>query len=197
MSRYRKLFILLMFPLLLFFVSCKKDKQPDAPTSPRVGTSWTYTYKTFNASGTLSTTSSIRYRAISEETLAGEKWLKLVDSVNNPVFLLRVRANGLNQYANNAAQLLCKDPASVNDAYTSYNEGSDEDFTVTHVNLQLDLPYFNAIVTRYTGQRAGQTDDILWYNKNLWLAKMEKYVLNTFTGVRHIDKRWELTEIRY
>ncbi|MBI5370770.1 MAG: hypothetical protein HZA79_01960 [Sphingobacteriales bacterium] len=197
MNWSRILFALPASFFLLFFASCKKDKQPDVPTSPRVGTSWTYQYKTFSASGTLSSTSSIRYRAVSEETLGGEKWLRIVDSVNNPVFFLKIRANGLSQYANNAAQLLCKDPAAVNDTYTSYNEGSDEDFTVTHINLQLDLPYFNAYVTRYTGQRAGNTDDILWYNKNLWLAKMEKYVLNTFTGVRHIDKRWELTEIQY
>lgn len=197
MNWSRILFVLPASFFLLFFSSCKKDKQPDVPTSPQVGTSWTYQYKTFSASGTLSSTSSIRYRAVSEETLGGEKWLRIVDSVNNPVFFLKIRANGLSQYANNAAQLLCKDPAVVNDTYTSYNEGSDEDFTVTHINLQLDLPYFNAYVTRYTGQRAGNTDDILWYNKNLWLAKMEKYVLNTFTGVRHIDKRWELTEIQY
>lgn len=197
MSASVKYYALLSLISCLLLLSCKKENTPAAPTSPEVGTSWTYIYKTSSASGTLSTTSTIRYRAISEETLGGEKWLKLVDSASNPVFYLKVKNGGLYQYANNASQLLCKDPAVVNDAYTSYNGTANEDFVVTNTNFIVDLPYFNATVTRYTGSRAGNVNDILWYNKDLWLAKMEKYVQNTFTGVWHIDKRWELSEIQY
>ncbi len=194
-SRLFFFFFIIATPFLIG--SCKKNNKDVVRDSVRLGTVWTYQYKTFTASGTLSTTSTLRWRAQAEETLGADKYLKVVDSVGNPVFYLHVKTDGLYQYANNAAQLLCKDPAAVNDAYTSYNGTANEDFLVTHTNFLLGLPYFNATVNRYTGSRSGNVNDILWYNKDLWLAKLEKHVLNSFTGVWHIDKRWELTEIQY
>lgn len=183
--------------LLVGFMSCKKNSSDPVRDSVQLGTVWTYQYKTFNAAGTLATTSTITYRAISEETQGGEKWLKVVDNSGNLVFYLKKKTDGLYQFANNAAQLLCKDPAAVNDAWTSYNGSSNEDFLVTHTNFLTDLPYFNATCTRITGSRSGNLNDIYWFNNKYWLAKMEKYVLNTFTGVWHIDQRLELNEIQY
>jgi hypothetical protein len=181
----------------LLFTSCKKETKDVVRDTVQVGTVWTLQYKTFSASGVLSTTSTIRWRAQTEETLGSDKWLKIVDSTGALVFYLKLKTDGLYQYANNAPQLLCKSPAAVNDAYTSYNETANEDFLVTHTNLLLDLPFFNATVNRYTGSRSGNVNDILWFNKDLWLAKLEKYTLNSFTGVWHIDKRWEVTGIQY
>jgi hypothetical protein len=187
----------LILTISLFFVSCKKDKKDVVRDTVQVGTVWTYQYKTFSASGVLTTTSTIKWRAQAEETLGGDKYLKIVDSVGNLLYYLNVKTGGLYQYANNAAQLLCKDPAAVNDAYTSYNGTANEDFVVTNTSLLLGLPYSNATVNRYTGSRSGNVNDILWYNKDLWIARMEKYVMNTFTGAWHIDKRWEVASIQY
>jgi hypothetical protein len=197
MKVFRLLTPALVLATSLFIVSCKKDKKDVVRDTVQVGTVWTYQLKTFSASGVLSTTSTQRWRAQTEETLGGEKYLKIVDSVGNLLYYLNVKTGGLYQYANNAAQLLCKDPAAVNDAYTSYNGTANEDFLVTNTGLLLGLPYFNATVTRYTGSRSGNINDILWYNKDLWLAKLEKHVQNTFTGLWHIDKRWEVIAIQY
>jgi len=182
-----------------FVSSCKKSSPAataPAVTKPRVGTVWKYRYKTFDGAGVVYTTTNIIYKASSEQTLGGEKWLNITDSTNATVFLLNVKTGGLYQYANNTSNLLCKDPAAVNDAYTSYNEGSAEDFTTKEVSVLLAAPINDVTVNRYEGVKGGNLTDIYWYNSDLWMVKREFYKVNLM-GFWHINKRWELTAITY
>lgn len=196
MSRKHELYLLVSFLSFILF-ACKKETVEQIPTSPRLGTTWTYIYKTFDGGGTILTTSTVKYKATSELTLAGEKWLKITDSVNNTLFILRQKADGLYQFLNDTARLLCKFPATVNDEYTSFNNGSPENFKVTNVNMDLYVPKGNIVVNRYEGMKDGHMEDIFWYNKDIWLAKMEKYAANIIVTTYHRDKRWELSAIDY
>ena len=195
-----KPYLLVWLSLSVFFFSCKKkDSTPPAPDSPRVGTKWTYQYKTFDGGGMLADTYIFSYMASSEVTLGGEIWLNITDSLGATFFMMKLKPDGLYQYANNSAQLLCKDPATVGDSYISYNAGADETFTVSGVNTLINLPYptNNVYVNSYNGEKAGNLRDIIWYNKDLWIAKMEKYELNIITLAYHRSERWELISIDY
>lgn len=184
---------------LLILFSCKKESNaPPVPDSPRLGTKWTYQYKTFDGGGMLADTYIFSYRATNEVNLGGETWLNITDSLGATFFMLRLKPDGLYQYANNNAQLLCKDPATVGESYISYNDGADETFTVYSLNTLINLPYptNNVYVNIYNGEKAGILEDIIWYNKDLWIGKMEKYAPNIF-GVYHRSERWELISIEY
>lgn len=196
MKSYIKYLLFLLSAI--FFISCKKDNEPEIPTSPKLGTTWTYIYKTFDGGGSLMTTSTVKYKATSELTFAGEKWLKITDSLNNTFFILKLMPDGLYQYANDTARLLCKAPAVVNQLYTSYNNGGTENFTVKEVGASLYVPNGTLIVNRYEGEKSGHIVDVIWYEKDKWLVKMEKNVPNFFdTTIYHRDKRWELSSIDY
>ena len=97
----------------------------------------------------------LHYKAKSEETIGGEKWLRIVDTdTDTTAYLLNIKTDGLYQYTNNGSYLLCKYPAAVNDMYTTFNDGSAETFTVRGVNDTLatgigDIPlsYYEGVKT--------------------------------------------------
>lgn len=181
------------------FSSCKKTSSttPETVTKPRVGTIWTYRYKTFDGSGIVVSTNNIVYKATSAQTLGGEQWINITDSVNATVFLLNVKTGGLYQYANSASNLFCKYPAAVNDTYNTYNSGGAETFTVSGVDILVsDAPMDDVKVNRYDGVKSGNLTDQVWYNENLWIMKMEKFAPNLM-GVYQRNKRWELLSIVY
>ncbi len=109
--------------------------------------------------------------------LGGEKWLKIVDvETDTTVYFLNTKTDGLYQYTNNAAYLLCKYPATVNDTYASFNGGSAENFTVRGVNDTISTGLGNIPSNKYEGVKAaGYIIDILWYNKNAWIVRKYQY----------------------
>lgn len=46
---------------------------------PKVGTTWTYRYYTYYSYGPLATIGMLTYKAKTEETIGGEKWLRIVN----------------------------------------------------------------------------------------------------------------------
>lgn len=178
----------LMHKLLVFFVatvllaSCQKEVAdtgsgsgtgvtPPAAQKPKVGTTWTYNYTTFYASGGIETIKTLTYRAKEEETLGGEKWLNIVDvATDTTVFKLNSKTGGLFQYTNNSSYLLCKQPAAVNDTYNTFNAGSAEVFTVKSVNDTLATGIGKKPANYYEGVVGGTLIDFIWYNDNAWIV---------------------------
>jgi len=125
-------------------ISCQKEIDgltdgsiipPVADQKPRVGTIWTYRYEWYNSPGGATNSKIVYHKAKSEETLGGEKWLKIVDvEPDTVVYYLNTKTDGLYQYTNSNPYLLCKYPAAVNETYTTFNGGSAEFFTVRGVN---------------------------------------------------------------
>ena len=91
-------FLLVSILGVLFLTSCSKDNN-DGNTiveKPKVGTKWFYRYSTFYSSGSLNTVINVEYRATAEETINGEKWLKIVDMADNSTkFYLQERKRGM------------------------------------------------------------------------------------------------------
>ena len=147
---------------------------------PRVGTAWTYSYYTFHANGGVFTSKTITHKAKSEETLGGEKWLKIVDmETDTTVYYLNTQTDGLYQYTNNNPYLLCKFPAVINDTYTTFNGGDVEDFKVLAVNDTTPTNIGDIPLSKYEGVKntgfGTYIIDVLWYNKNAWLTWEYKY----------------------
>lgn len=150
---------------------------------PKVGTIWTYRYEWYNTPGGGGSISSktVRHRAVSEETLGGEKWLKIVDlEPDTVVYYLSVKTDGLYQYTNNNSYLLCKDPASVNDSYTTFNTGTVEVFTVRGMNDTTSTDLGDIPLSKYEGVKPAdpRVIDVIWYNKNSWITWRLLYKLH-------------------
>ena len=114
---------------LILFISCKDDPPPSPPAQkPKVGTTWTYVYYTYYSTGGLATSGVITHKATSQVTLGGESWLMVKDvTADTVVYYLQEKTGGLYQYTNNSSNLLCKNPAVLNETYTSfeYSTGLD------------------------------------------------------------------------
>ena len=188
--------ILLAIVLIAFAAACNKSNPP-APSIPKVGAKWTYRFKKFNAAGVLASTVYVTYTATSEQTIGSDKFLAITDSTGATLFLLGQKQDGLYQYADAMSSLLCKDPANVNDTYTTHNNGSDEDFTVVSKDTTISVPYGDVKVYNYEGDQNALVKDLIWYNSAVWFAKKEVWVLNTYTGLNHVDTRIELADIEY
>lgn len=162
-------------------ISCKKDTDgtliPNpADLKPKVGTIWTYYYNWYNSIGGMTQSKVVYHKAKSEETIGGEKWLKIVDvETDTTVYFLNTKTDGLYQYTNNSAYLLCKYPAAVNDTYNTFNGGSAESFTVIGVNDTTATGIGNIPLNKYEGVKAGDIIDIIWYNKNAWVVWKYQY----------------------
>jgi hypothetical protein len=161
-------------------ISCQKEIDgttgggtvvPPADQKPKVGTIWTYQYYWFNAPGGPTHTKIVTHRAQSEETLGGEKWLKIVDvETDTLVYYLNTKTDGLYQYTNSNPYILCKYPTAINDTYNTFNDGSTESFTVRGVNDTTATGIGNIPLSIYEGVKVGDIIDVIWYNKNAWIV---------------------------
>jgi hypothetical protein len=181
---FHLLFILITSLTLL--VSCQKEidgtiagggTNPNpADQKPKVGTTWTYQYLFYNSAGGMTNSKIIYHKAKSEETIGGEKWLKIVDvETDTTVYYLNTKTDGLYQYTNNNAYLLCKYPAAINDTYNTFNGGAVEDFTVRGVNDTTATGIGNIALSKYEGVKIGIVIDLIWYNKNAWVVWKYQY----------------------
>lgn len=182
---HRKInYIMLLFSFSgILLISCQKEITDlvngninPANQKPKLGTLWTYRYYTYYAYGGVATSGIIMHKAKTEETIGGEKWLNIVDvNTDTTVYLLNEKTGGLYQYTNNASYLFCKNPASVNDAYTTFFEGGTEDFIVKAVKDTLPTGIGDIPVNYYEGYRGTQLVDLLWYNTNAWIVRKIQY----------------------
>ncbi len=180
MKIYRNIKFVVPFLLVITLVSCQKESgnnnNNNTNQKPKVGTTWTYRYYTYYQNGGLATSATIRYKASSEETLGGEKWLKIIEmGPDTTVYYLKEKTGGLYQYANNASNLFCKNPASLNETYTSFNAGSSEDFTVLGVNQVLPTDIGDVPANYYEGRKSGDLIDQVWFNANAWILRHQVY----------------------
>lgn len=169
---------------LTTLVSCQKEIDgifTAAGTStvnqkPKLGTQWTYRYYIYQVDGSLLSASIIVHRAKTEETLGGEKWLNIVDvNTDTTVYYLNEKTGGLYQYTNNSSNLLCKFPATANDTYTTYNEGSSEIFKVVSANDTLLTGIGSIPVNYYEGFKGSQLIDLIWFNEYAWIIRKSQY----------------------
>lgn len=165
-------------------ISCQKELDGltggttviPADQKPRVGTIWSYRFYTYYSYGGIATSKNLIYKAKTEETIAGEKWLRIIDMANDTtVYLLNTKAAGLYQYTNNNAYLLCKYPATLGETYTTFNEGATEIFTVKGVNDSLATGIGVVPLHYYEGVKGGDIIDLLWYNNNAWIIWKYQY----------------------
>jgi hypothetical protein len=196
MASIKYFFLLVLLTTTLF--SCKKS--PDVPvavTKPRVGTAWTYQLDTYGAGGTTFTTQNIIYRATSEKSLGGETWLDVTDSTSTTIYLFSQKTGGLYHYANSTSNLLCKEPATVNDTYSGFHNGATENFTVKEINSAIGgNPFPDFVTNKYEGLQTGVLKDIIWFNLNAWIVRKETYAVN-MSGINNIKYRWRLLKIVY
>ena len=147
-----------------------------ANQKPKPGTTWTYNYYTYYSYGGVATSKIITHKAKTEETFGGEKWLNIVDvGADTTVYFLNTKAGGLYQYSNSNSYLLCKYPAVLNEMYTSFNDGSAEDFTVKGVNDTLPKGIGDIPLNYYEGVKTGFLIDLIWYNNNAWIIWEYRY----------------------
>ena len=135
-----------------------------------------YSFYTFYSYGSLATFQILTYKAKAEETIGGEKWLRIVDVANDTtVYLLNTKTEGLYQYTNSNSYLLCKYPAVLGDTYNTFNEGGVENFTVKAVNDSLATGIGIVPLNYYEGVKGGDIIDLLWYNNNAWIVWKYQY----------------------
>lgn len=163
---------------VLVLASCQKEtgdggNDPNAGgQKPKLGTTWVFTYYTYYISGGLATSKTITWKAVGEETLGGEKWLKINETgVDTTVYYLREKSDGLYQYVNGSANLLCKEPAAAGQTYSSFNAGGMEDFTVISAGQPLTTSLGELKSNMYEGRKTGNLIDEFWYNPNHWLIR--------------------------
>jgi len=177
---------LIVLAALCVFNSCKKSSTTtdgiNTNQKPKVGTIWTYRYYTYNppnAGGGIHTTEVVNYKAKNEVVLGGEKWLNIVNmATDTTIFILNEKTGGLYQYANNSSNLFCKNPAVLNETYTSFNDGSTETFTVKGIKDTLDTGIGNIPSNYYEGVK-GPLIDQVWYNEYAWIIRRHFYLYTT------------------
>ena len=177
-----------LFPGLVFsvtiicfiLISCNKDSggSVNVNQKPGVGTKWTYRYTTYYPNGGQISSSNIVYKAVSQETLGGENWLKIVDTASNTtVFYLKEKSDGLYLFANSSANLLCKYPAALNETYTAFNGAETVDFIVSWVNISQQYGQIGDImVNLYNGSIGADLVDEIWYNSKYWITRRNYYI---------------------
>ena len=196
MKQYKNILFLLLVSSVFF--SCKKTAEvPLAITKPRIGTAWTYQLDTYGAGGTTFTSNTVTYKATNEQTLGGATWFNITDSTTATIYLLKQKTGGLFNYANNTANVLCKEPAGVNDTYSGFFNGAVTNFTVKEINSTIGgSPFADYTVNKYEGVQAGVLKDIIWFNADAWIVRRETYALN-MSGVNNIKFRCRLLKFLY
>ncbi|HQW92697.1 MAG: hypothetical protein IPH68_02645 [Chitinophagaceae bacterium] len=181
---------ILFFMILtgFFLTSCQKELDglinggviTPVNQKPRVGTTWYYRYYVYFPNGNVYTTGTVTHKAKSEETINGEKWLRIVDVATDTLaYLLNEKTGGLYQYTNSDSYLLCKYPAVLNDTYSTFNEGSTENFIVKGVNDTLPTGIGDVPVNYYEGFKGPQIIDLIWYNEYAWIVRKSQYRTRT------------------
>lgn len=183
----RLILILLVFSGIVF-TSCQKEIDGLVNGNviltnqkPKLGTQWTYRYYIYHQNGSLYKSSIVIHKAKTEEILGGEKWLNIVDvDTDTTVYFLNTKTGGLYQYVNSSSSLFCKYPALINDTYTSFNEGTTEDFIVKGVNDTLQTGVGDVPANYYEGFKVIpsvgiQLIDLIWYNDNAWIVRKSQY----------------------
>jgi hypothetical protein len=189
--------------MAVLVISCSKSSTPDpvpTPTQPRVGSKFTYRYKTFYPSGLILSSQDVVYSITAEVTLGGEKWFQFSEPSGTPWLLLNVKSGGLYQYANNASNLLCKYPAVRNETYNAYNNGAVETFTAKAIDSLLAAPIADVKVNMFESTAGGYVTGYNFYNPGYWLVKREVWQLYPILGGGFISNRlyrWELTNVVY
>lgn len=164
--------------VLTILASCQKENNGEVPVSqkPKVGTIWTFSYYTYYIGGGVATSKTVTWKAVSEETLGGERWLRINElGVDTTVYLLREKSDGLYQYVNSAANLFCKNPAVLNETYTTYNRDSIEVFKVLGVGIDLPTNIGDIKVNFYEGRKSIELIDEIWFNTNAWIVRHQFY----------------------
>jgi hypothetical protein len=163
----------------LVLASCKKDDDGGGGTvnqKPKVGTVWVYSYYTYHQNGGIATSKTITWKAIAQETIGGEQWLRVNEQgVDTTVYLLRERSNGLYQYKNNSAQLFCKNPANLNETYTSFYRDTTLTFRVANAAFTLPTNIGDIKANYYEALRNGNLTDEFWFNENAWIVRQQSY----------------------
>lgn len=185
--------------LLLFTcfctISCKKDVVDTGTVKqkPKVGTVWTYRYYTYYGwpppGGGLATSEIVKYKVKSEDLIAGEKWLNIVDTKNDStIYLLQEKPDGLYRYINNKSYLFCKNPAAVNETYTCYTPNvsigipstpaSEKQFIVKAVKETLPTGIGDIPANYYEGSLASNNRLInqVWFNEYAWIVREQQYI---------------------
>lgn len=203
----------LIFALIISataLVSCQKEidgsltgggviNPPPPPQKPKLGTTWTYRYYTYHSYGGVNIIKQVVHRAKAEETLGGEKWLKIVDvETDTTVYYLNEKTGGLYQYANNNSNLFCKDTAILDDTYSSFFEGSAVTMTVKGMNNTLPTGIGDVPANYYEGKRGSSLIfDKIWYNKYAWIVRKYKYHQFPVTGVYYQKSALYIDNIVY
>lgn len=190
------------------FVSCQKEVDgsitggagtvtPPNSRKPGLGTIWTYRYYVYYPTGQIQSSSNLVYKAVSEVTFGGESWLNIVDTMTQTtVYLLKMKNDGLYQFANNNAYLFLKDPAVLNDTYASYHDGDHEIFTVKGIKDTLPTLLGNIPLNYYEGKRGADIIHDIWYNPNYWMFQQFTYYRN-LSNVYYRRYAMILTQIQY
>jgi hypothetical protein len=195
-----KALLITLVSAAILTVSCKKSSTAvnNPVTQPRVGSKFTYRYKTFYPSGLILSSQDVVYSITAEVTLGGEKWFQFSDPSGTPWLLLNVKTGGLYQYANNASNLLCKYPAVRNETYNAYNNGTLETFTAKAIDSLLAAPIDDVKVNMFESTVGGYVTGYNFYNPGYWLVKREVWQVNPVLGGGFVSTRqyrWELTNV--
>jgi hypothetical protein len=103
--------------------------------------------------------------------------LRIIDEATQAtIYYLQVKTGGMYQFANNTSNLFLKDPATLNDTYSTYNNGAPEDFTVKGVKVSIVTGVGNTEVNYYEGVKNALVIDKIWYNSKVWIARHELFV---------------------
>lgn len=195
--------LLVLFVLVNMVASCQKSTTdtPAEVKKPKVGTAWTYQLDNYGAGGTSFTSNTVVYKVSNEQTFGGETWLNVTDSTGATIYLFKQKATGLYNYANTAANLFCKDPATVNEAYNGFLNGAAESYTVKEIGITigggisvLGTAFPDFVCNRYEGVQAGLLKDNIWYNSDAWIIRKETYAVN-MSGANNIRYRWRLIKM--
>jgi hypothetical protein len=203
MKLYQQVLALLAISTMI--ISCKKSggDTPVAVTKPRVGTAWTYQLDTYGAGGTTFTSNTLVYKVSGEQSFGGQTWLNITDSTSTTIFLFNQKTGGVYNYANSAANLLFKDPATANETYNGFFSGAAESFSVKEVGITigggisvLGTTFPDYLVNRYEGTQGALLKDNIWYNSDAWIVRRDNYAVN-MSGVNNIKFRWRLMKVVY
>jgi hypothetical protein len=185
--------LIVFFSLITILSACHKGNTDVQPTKPGLGTTFTYIHRTFKVDGSVYTKDTVTYRVTELQTIGSDSWLVLRDTAQHLVWTLLQKSDGLYQYSNNQASLLCKDPTTVGDTYSS--AGTTTFVTVT-VSGQLGVPYGVQTVNYYEGKVGANIMDKIWYNSKVFFARRDIYSLN-LVGIYYLNERFELYSIKY
>ncbi len=185
---------LLLLAIIVSLVSCKKSDDPVSPVTGdlKVGTAWVWKYTSYDASGTVLSTSNVTATITAQQTIAGETWW-VVTGAGSPSYL-RKTAIGYYTLTNNVSQLQFKVPAVVNDTWRvtySSSAGDYSDFKVMAVNQNVTVPMGTIACYYIEGNDSNSLEDKEWYNDANMLVKQEEYD-QTATGALFVDFSLEL-----